>query len=148
MSDLVARIQEDTKVAMKAREKERVGVLRMLSAALKDAAIDKRGELDEDEALKIVMSYAKKREEAISEARKAGREEMAEKEESELAIVRGYLPEPLTDDELEALVAEAVAETGADSMKQMGQVMKLCTERAAGRADGSRISAVVRAKLG
>ena len=148
MSKLLARIQEDVKVAMKAREKERVGVLRMLHAAMKDAAIAKRAELDEDEALKIVMSYAKKREEAISEARKAGREDMAAKEEAELEIVRGYLPEPLSDGALEAMVLAAIAEIGADSMKQMGQVMKLCTERAAGRADGSRISSLVRAKLG
>jgi hypothetical protein len=148
MAELVARIQEDIKTAMKAREKERVGVLRMLSAALKDAAIAKRSDLDEDEALKIVMSYGKKREEAIVEARKAGREDMATQEEAELAIVKTYLPEPLSDTALEEMVATAIAETGADSMKQMGQVMKLCTERAAGRADGSRISALVRAKLG
>ena len=133
--------------AMKAREKDRVSVLRMLSSRIKDAAIEKRGELNDAEVQKILLTYAKQREEGVAEAKKAGREDLAQKEEFELELVRQYLPEPLTEDEITALVDEVVEETGASSMKEMGQVMKIALERASGRADGGRISAAVKSRL-
>jgi uncharacterized protein YqeY len=114
---------------------------------VKDAAIAMRGELDDDEVIKLLMSYAKKREESQAQMTEAGRDDLARKEASELAIVKEYLPAALDDHELEALVREVVAELGATSMKDMGRVMKECTARAAGRADGSRISAVVKSQL-
>jgi len=148
MSELAGRIQEDIKTAMRAKEKERLSVLRMLHSAVKDRAIETREDVTDEEVQKILMSYAKKREEAKAEAEKADRPDLAEKEAFELSVVKSYLPEPLDDAQLENLVTTAIAEVGASSMKDMGAVMKLCTDRAGGRADGSRISAVVRQKLG
>lgn len=148
MSELAGRIQEDIKTAMRAKEKERLSVLRMLHSAVKDRAIETREDVTDEEVQKILMSYAKKREEAKAEAEKADRPDLAEKEAFELSVVKSYLPEPLDDAQLENLVTTAIAEVGASSMKDMGAVMKLCTDRAEGRADGSRISAVVRQKLG
>jgi hypothetical protein len=141
------RLRADMVAAMKAREKEKLSVLRMLIAAIKDAAIEKRDELDDEEVTRLLMSYAKKREESRQEAQKLGREDLVAKEGFELEVVRGYLPTPLSDHELQALVDEVVTETGASSIKDMGRVMKLLQERAAGRADGSRISAVVKSRL-
>ncbi len=115
---------------------------------MKDAAIAKKAPLEDDEVLKLLMSYAKKREEAREEAVKAGRPELAEKESYELSVVKAYLPEALSDEELTELVESVIAELQASSMKDMGAVMKLCQERAQGRADGSRISALVRSRLG
>ena len=145
---MAERLHADMIAAMKAREKERLGVLRMLNAAVKDAAIEKRSPLDDDEVLRLLMSYAKKREEARVEAGKAGRPELAEKEAFEITVVKAYLPEALSDDELDRLVMEVISELKASSMKDMGAVMKSCQERAQGRADGGRISAVVRRRLG
>lgn len=147
MAPLADRLHSDMVAAMKAREKERLSVLRMLLAAVKDARIEKRADLDDDEVLKLLMSYAKKREEARHEAEKQGREDLAAKESFELEVVQGYLPRQLDEGELQELVEAVVAETGASSMKDMGRVMKLCQERAAGRADGSRISALVKSRL-
>ena len=144
---MLERLKADTVTAMKAREKDKVTVLRMLTSKLKDIAIEKRAELTEDEELKVLMTYAKQREEGLVEAKKAGRDDLVAKEQAELDLVRGYLPEPLSDGDLDALVEAIVAETGASSMKDMGRVMKEATARAAGRADGGRISARVKARL-
>lgn len=147
MATLQDRVQSDLVAAMKAREKQKLAVLRMLSARIKDAAIEKRSALDDAEVQKLLLTYAKQREDGKVEAAKAGRPELVEQEEFELQIVRAYLPEPLSDDELTALVRGAVEEIQATSMKDMGQVMKLSIERAAGRADGNRISAAVKSIL-
>jgi len=148
MSDsIVERLKADTVAAMKAKDKDRVGVLRMLSSALKDEAIKTRADVDDETATRILMSYAKKREETLAEMTKAGRDDLAEKERRELSVVREYLPEPMDDAALEALVREIIAEVGASSMKDMGQVMKTAQERVAGRAPGGRISALVKSLL-
>lgn len=141
------RLKADMVAAMKAKDKERLTVLRMLIAKLKDAAINKRDVLSADEELRLIATYAKQREEGVAEAEKAGREDLAEKERWELEFVRGYLPQPLTDDELGVMVDEAIAESGASSMKDMGGVMKAVLARAAGRADGGKVSAIVKSKL-
>jgi uncharacterized protein YqeY len=141
------RLKADMIAAMKAKEKERLAVLRMLIARLKDAAIEKRDVLSAEEELRLIATYAKQREEGLAEAEKAGRADLAEKERFELGIVRAYLPEPLGDEELAALVDEVVAELGASSMKDMGAVMKTVLARAAGRVDGSRVSPLVKARL-
>ena len=141
------RLKADMVAAMKAKDKERLTVLRMLIAKLKDAAINKRDVLSADEELRLIATYAKQREEGVAEAEKAGREDLAERERFELDLVREYLPQPLTDDELDALVDEVIAETGASSMKEMGGVMKAVLARAAGRADGGKVSAIVKSKL-
>ena len=144
---LADKIRQDMIAAMKAKEKERTTVLRMLLSSVKEAAIDKRADLDDDEVMKLLMSYAKKREETLAQMNEAGRADLAAKEESELAIVRAYLPQPLTDQELTELVQGVISETGATSMKDMGRVMKECQQQVAGRADGGRISQLVKSLL-
>jgi uncharacterized protein len=145
-----ARIDQDLKEAMKAREAERLGVLRMLKAALKYASIEKGGmqfELAESDALAIVRKEMKKRQDSIESFTKGGRPELAAKEQAESEILAAYLPKAMTPDEVQALVAAAIAEAGATSKKDMGAVMKLATERAAGRVDGRSLSAAVSAAL-
>lgn len=141
------RLKADMIAAMKAREKEKLAVLRMLIARLKDATINKRDVLSAEEELRLISTYAKQREEGVVEAKKAGREDLAEKERFELELVRSYLPAPLSDEELAALVDEVIAEEGATSMKEMGGVMKIVLARAAGRTDGGKVSALVKARL-
>jgi len=145
-----ARIDQDIKEAMKAREAERLSVLRMLKASLKNVAIEKGGidfVLSDQDALAIVRKELKKRQDSIESFNKGGRPELAAKEESECAILQTYLPQPFTPEELAALVAGAIADAGATSKKDMGAVMKLANERAAGRADGKALSAAVSAAL-
>lgn len=144
---LSEKIRTDMVAAMKAKDQNRVAVLRMLMSAIKDAAIAERGELDDDGVIKILMSYAKKREESRVQMTELGRDDLAANEERELTIVKEYLPEALGDDELADLVRGVIADLGAESMKDMGRVMKECVSRAEGRADGNRISALVKAQL-
>lgn len=148
MSDSLGdRLRADMIQAMKARQKERLAVIRMLISRLKDAEISKRDPLSADEELRLIATYAKQREEGLAEAEKAGREDLAGKERFELELVRSYLPRPLGDDELGALIDAVIAESGASSMKDMGGVMKTVLARAAGRADGGKVSAMVKARL-
>jgi uncharacterized protein YqeY len=133
--------------AMKQKEKERLSVLRMLLASVKDATIEKRAEPSDEEVLRLIQSYAKKREDAKKEAIRAERDDLVAKEEFELRVLQDYLPEAMDEDELKKLVEAVVNELGATSMKDMGRVMKACQERAQGRADGSRISALVKPLL-
>jgi uncharacterized protein YqeY len=144
---LQERLKGDMIAAMKAKDKERLAVLRMLVSTVKDAAIDKRAELTDDDVLKLLMSYAKKREESQAQMTEAGRDDLAAKEAQELEVVREYLPKPLDEAQLRELVQGVIADLGATTMKDMGRVMKECTARAAGQADGSRISAVVKSQL-
>ncbi len=140
-------ISRDTKEAMKGRDRPRVEALRMLSAALKYGEIDKGESLTEDEEMAILRRQLKQREESADAFRKAGREEQAQAEETEAEIVRGYLPAPLSDEELEEIIGEVIEETGATSMRDMGAVMGRATARAGNRADGKRLSALARARL-
>jgi len=148
--DFQTRIDNDLKEAMKAREAERLGVLRMLKASLKNASIEQGGmeaRLNDTDALAIVRKEVKKRQDSIASFEKGGREDLAAKERAEIGILSVYLPQQLTAEELEKLVADCIAESGATSKAQMGQVMKLAVERAAGRADGKALSAAVSAHL-
>ncbi|MGC3990910.1 MAG: GatB/YqeY domain-containing protein [Chthoniobacteraceae bacterium] len=144
------RIDNDLKEAMKARETERLNVLRMLKAALKNLAIEKGGlqfQLEEADALAVVRKQVKQRHDSIEGFEKGGRPELAEKEKSELKILQSYLPQQLSEEELSALVKEAIAEAGATSKQQLGAVMKLANAKAAGRAEGKAISAEVQKQL-
>ena len=148
--DFQTRIDEDLKAAMKARDADRLGTIRMLKSALKLASIEQGGaeaRLDDPAAMAIVRKEVKKRQDAIEGFQKGNRPELAAKEQAELEILQSYLPKGLSPEELASLVAEAVAETGATSKAQMGAVMKLATQKAAGRADGKALSAAVAAKL-
>jgi uncharacterized protein YqeY len=142
------RIADDMRASMKAREQTRVSTLRMLMAAMKNVQVERGHELDDEEALEVVAREAKRRRESMDAFEKGGRAELVAKEGAELAVLESYLPERLSDDELAALVDEAIAETGATSPKEMGQVMKAVMPKLKGRADGAAVSAVVRARLG
>jgi uncharacterized protein YqeY len=145
-----AKIDQDLKEAMKAKQAERLGVIRMLKSALKNVAIEKGGitfELDDATALSVVRKELKKRQDSIEGFEKGNRPDLAAKEKSEAEILAGYLPQSLSAEEIAVLIQSAIAETGATSKAQMGAVMKLATERAAGRADGRALSAAVNAQL-
>lgn len=149
--NLQQQIDEDIKSAMKARETERLSVLRMLKAALKNAAIEKGGAealLDDAETSAIVRKQVKQRQDSIEGFEKGNRPELAAKEKAEAEILTAYLPKALAESELEALVADAIAEAGATSKAQMGAVMKIVQAKAAGRADGRTLSGMVARILG
>ena len=137
---------EAMKVAMKAKDSLRLTTIRMARTALKNVEIDTRQELDEAAAIKILSTLVKQRREA-AEAYRETRPELAEKEELEVVILQEFLPAQLNEAEIEALVAKAVAESGASSMKDMGAVMKLVTPQTTGRADGKLVSNLVRKLL-
>ena len=130
---------------MKAGERERVGALRLVSSELQRAHKDAAGrEVDE---VAVLQRERKRRHESAEAYREAGRDDLAETEAREAALIEGYLPEQLSDDELHAIVGDVVAETGAASPKEMGKVMSMVMPRVQGRADGKRVSAVVKEKL-
>ena len=137
---------EAMKVAMKAKDSLRLTTIRMARTALKNVEIDTRQELDEAAAIKVLSTLVKQRREA-AEAYRETRPELAEKEELEVVILQEFLPAQLNEAEIEALVAKAVAESGASSMKDMGAVMKLVTPQTTGRADGKLVSNLVRKLL-
>lgn len=153
MSELKNKIRADLTTAMKTREKERTGTLRMLLAAIQtEETSGSKHELTDEDVLKVIAREIKKRRESAEVYAEAGRSELADAETNEANILAEYQPQQLDDDELAALVAEAVAQVKAElgedvSMNQMGQVMKLATAQAAGRADGKRLSTAVRAAL-
>ena len=134
------------KVAMKAKDSLRLTTIRMARTALKNVEIDTRKELDEAAAIKVLSTLVKQRREA-AEAYRETRPELAEKEELEVLVLQEFLPAQLSEAEIEALVAKAIAESGADSMKAMGAVMKLVTPQTTGRADGKLVSNLVRKRL-
>jgi uncharacterized protein YqeY len=145
-----ARIDQDIKAAMLARESAKLGVLRMLKTSLMNAAIEKGGagsSLDDSDALAIVRKEVKKRQDSVEAFEKGGRPEMAASEKAEIEILNAYLPQQLSPAEVEALVKAAIAEAGATSKKDMGAVMKLVNAKSAGRADGRTLSAEVQKQL-
>lgn len=146
---LKATLQHDLHAAMRAREQVRVATLRMTLTGISNAEVsgESARQLSDDETLKVVAKEAKKRKESATAYRDAGRPELAEREEAELAVLETYLPAQLGDDELTAIVDRAIEQVGATSMAQMGQVMKAAQAEAAGRADGGAIAAKVKARL-
>jgi uncharacterized protein len=143
MSTILERVQADTREAMKAGERERVGALRMLANALQQDA--KLGDGDE---VAVLQSERKKRLEAAEAFRDGGRPDAAESEEAEARTIEDYLPEQLSDDELSEIVGAAVEESGAEGPKEMGKVMSIVMPKVGGRADGKRVSEAVRERLG
>jgi uncharacterized protein YqeY len=141
------RIKDDTKTAMKGRDRTRVGALRMLDAALQNAEIEAGRPLTEQEEQTILRRQLKQRDESAEAFRKAGREEQAASESAEAEIVRAYLPQPLSPAELDEIVETAINETGATSMRDMGNVMGRAMELSEGRAEGRQLSALVRNRL-
>ncbi|HEX8188286.1 MAG TPA: GatB/YqeY domain-containing protein [Pyrinomonadaceae bacterium] len=145
---LKERITGDMTAAMKDRSAARLSTLRMVKAAVQNREIEKGGELTDEELTKALQSLVKQRRDSVEQYEKAGRSELAEKERAEIAVIEEYLPRAASREEIERAVAEAIAETGASSMKEMGAVMKAAQARLAGRnADGRTVSEVVRSKL-
>lgn len=149
MSELKAQIRKDMTAAMKAREKERTGALRMLLAALQvEETSGSKHELTDEDVLKVIAREIKKRRESAEVYAEAGRQELADAELFEAEVLSAYQPAQLDDEELAQLVAEAIAAVeGEVTIRQMGQVMKIATAKAAGRADGKRLSTAVRQAL-
>ncbi len=150
---LKERIGRDLRQALKAGERERASVLRMLLARIHDAEIAARShrgrddQLGDEETVQVLAGYAKQRRESIAAYRQAGREDLATKEQAELAVVESYLPAALDEGELRRLVREAIAEAGATSVRDLGRVMKLLMPKVRGRADGSLVQRLVRDAL-
>ncbi len=142
------QIIADLTSAMKAKDAERTGTLRMVKASLMNRQIEKGGELGDDEVTKALQSLVKQRRDSIEQYEKAGRSELAAKEAAEISVIEAYLPQAASKDEIEAAVTAALQETGASSMKDMGNVMKAAMLKLAGKpADGRVVSETVKAKL-
>jgi uncharacterized protein len=144
---ITERIQADAKAAAKAQDRERLAALRLLIDALNKEAKEARGELDEQREIAVLKRERKRRGEAAEAYRKGGRSELAGSEDREAELIEQYLPAEISDEELESLVADALSETGAASQKEMGKVMAAVMSKASGRADGRRVSELVRSKL-
>jgi hypothetical protein len=144
---LIAEIEGELTDAMRARERVRTDALRLILAALRAAEKELGRELKEDEELQVLQRERKRRAEAAEAFRSAGREEQADKEEEELEVIEEFMPEPLAENELERIVDDAIAETGATSLRDLGRVMADVMPQVAGRADGSAVSQLVREKL-
>jgi uncharacterized protein YqeY len=144
---LIARLEDELKDAMKERDGERRDALRLILNALRTSEKELQRPLHDDEELQVLQRERKRRLEAIEAFRAAGREERAEQEEDELDVLEEFMPEPLSEDELEGIVDDAIAENGATSMRDLGRVMADVMPQVAGRADGSAVSQLVREKL-
>ncbi len=147
MSTLKERIESDLKEAMKASDSLRVSTLRLIKSAIKNKEIDKGSSLGDDEVIQVLSSLVKQRRESVEMYQKAGRKDLAEKEEAEIKIIQSYMPEQLSDEEIREVIAEAIKETGATSMKDMGKVMKTVMAKVKGRADGKKVNEMVRQAL-
>ncbi len=144
---LKEQIKNDIKEAMRAKDTAKRDTLRNINAAIKQIEVDERRELSDADVEAVLMKYAKQREDAKSQFADAGRDDLVSKEEAELAIVKSYLPEPLSDEELETIIKEIIAQTGAESMKDMGKVMGAAKAKVGSRADGGTISKMVKTLL-
>ena len=142
------KIDSDVKEALKSGAKDKLSTLRMLNAALKNKQIDKRRPLSDDEVVETVRSLIKQRKDSIEQFAKGGRQDLVDKETAEAAVLEGYLPQQLTRDEIEAMVRNAIAQSGAQGAKDMGKVMKALIPAIGGRADGKLVSELVKHALG
>ncbi len=147
MELLKDRIKDDMKVAMKGGDKARLGVIRMILAAIKQIEVDERIELDDDRTIAVLDKMLKQRRESIKQFREAGRDDLADTEELEIVVIQDFLPQALTDEEIEGMITQAVADSGAESIKDMGKVMGLLKPKMQGRADMSVVSAKIKAVL-
>jgi len=144
---LKERIQEDMKTAMRSGDKDRLGVIRMILAAVKQREVDERITLDDTQVLAVLEKMVKQRRESIAQFASGGRDDLVARETAELQVVEGYLPQRMGDAELDALIAEAISSTGAASLKDMGKVMAAVKAKATGRADMGAVSARIKQKL-
>jgi len=141
------RITEDMKAAMRAKESERLGTIRMLTAAIKQREVDERIQLDDVQVLSVIEKMIKMRKESIEQFKSGGRDDLVARESKEIELLQAYLPAQLSEAEVDALIREAIAESGATSIKEMGKAMALLKQKAQGRADMAAASAKLKAKL-
>jgi len=146
-SSIKQRIDADLKSAMRARNKEEVTALRFILAAIKQKEVDERIELDDGQVIALLDKMARQRKDSMEQYKAASREDLAAKEAADLVITQKYLPQPLSDDELQQLITQAISETEAESMKDMGKVMAQLKPKIQGRADGGLVSKIVKEKL-
>jgi uncharacterized protein len=144
---LKERIQEDMKGAMRSGDKDRLGTIRLIMAAVKQREVDERITLDDIQLLSVLEKMGKQRRESITQFQAGGRADLVAKENAELTIINAYMPAPLADDELDALINEAISETGAATIKDMGKVMAIIKSKAQGRADMATVGARIKARL-
>ncbi|MGH8141538.1 MAG: GatB/YqeY domain-containing protein [Steroidobacteraceae bacterium] len=144
---LKERIQEDMKAAMRAAQRERLGTIRLMLAAIKQREVDERITLDDAQVLAVLEKMLKQRRESISQFQAGGRADLVAKENAELGLIQGYMPAQLDDAALDALISDALAQTGATTIKDMGKVMGIVKAKAAGRADMGALSARIKARL-
>lgn len=144
---LKARIQDDVKNAMRSRDRESLAALRLITAAIKQKEVDERIELNDEQVLAVLDKMVKQRRESLEQFEKAGREDLAEKERFELGLIQDYLPEPLAEDELTALIQSTIDGLGASSIRDMGQVMNALRGQVQGRADMKAVSQAVKQQL-
>lgn len=147
MSMLKAQILADVKDAMRAKEAQKLGTLRMVTAAIKQIEVDERRELSEDDVLAILTKLVKQRRESIDQFSKANRQDLVDIEEAELAIISKYLPEPLSEAEVNEIIKAAIKESGAVDMKDMGKVMALAKPQLQSRTDMGKVSGLIKALL-
>lgn len=144
---LKQQLTDTMKAAMKAKDSLRLTTVRMVLAAIKNREIDQRAELGDDDIIAVLSSLVKQRKESVALYREGDRAELAEKEEAELAILQEFLPSPLSEEEISALIEQAVTETGAAGPRDMGKVMKIVSAQTRGRADGKQVSDMVKSRL-
>jgi uncharacterized protein YqeY len=144
---LKARLTDDMKTAMKAGEKDRLGVIRLVNAAIKQREVDERIVLDDAQVLAVLEKMLKQRKDSVTQYESAGREDLAVVERYEIGVIQAYLPAQLSAAEVEAIVAKAIADSGASSAKDMGKVVGLVKPQVAGRADMGQISQLIKQKL-
>jgi uncharacterized protein YqeY len=147
MEQIKERIKEDMKASMKGGEKSRLAVIRLIMAAIKQREVDERIELDDVQVIEVLDKMLKQRRESIRQYRAAGRDDLADAEEAEIAVIQDFLPQPLSNADIEAMVAEAVAHVGATTVKDMGKVMAALKPKMQGRADMSVVSAKIKGAL-
>ncbi len=145
---LKQRLQDDMKAAMKSGDKKRLGVIRLILAAVKQREVDERVELDDDQVLVVLDKMVKQRRDSIDQYEQAGRDDLAAQEQFEIGVLQEYLPEALSEAEIADLLAQAIADSGAESMRDMGKVMGQLKPKLQGRADMGVVSALVKEKLG
>jgi uncharacterized protein len=145
---LKERITDDMKAAMRAGEKDRLGVIRMITSAIKQREVDERITLDDAQVLSVLEKMIKQRKESLVHFQAGNRQDLVEKEAAEITLLQGYLPSQLSGTEIDTLITEAIAATGAASIKDMGKVMAIIKGKAQGRADMAAVGAKIKAKLG
>lgn len=147
MAEIKNRISDDVKAAMRSKDKERLGALRLIQAAFKQKEVDERIELSDEQTLAILDKMAKQHRDSIEQFKTANRDDLVEVEQKELDIIEEYLPAQLSEDEINTFIEDAISKTGADSIKDMGKVMGILKGQLQGRADMGKVSGLIKARL-